>query len=105
MRYDEMQRIYPQIEELFAQVAEQIRAGQTAAGVKQLLGLCVGAEIHKRHQQAVTSKLARFAQLVEQNNACARQNHIAGETALSPPCLYCGSIETTGGRCAWCHVS
>lgn len=53
MRYDEMHELYPQIEELFAQVADQIHAGQPATAAVRFLELRVGVEMHKRHRKTV----------------------------------------------------
>lgn len=68
MKYDEMSRIYPWIEELFALVAGQIHAGMPASGIMPFLEIRIQSEIHKQHRQAVTDKLTQFARVVEENS-------------------------------------
>lgn len=67
MRYDEMSRIYPRIEELFALVAGQIDAGMPALGIMSFLEIRIQSEIYKQHRQAVTDKLTQFARVMEEN--------------------------------------
>lgn len=107
MRYDEMHKLYPQIEEYFAQAADQIHARQDSAVVLSFLELRVGTEIHRQHRKAVIDKLTRFAQLVEENGGAdhAALPRMASEGPYSAPeiCPLCGSLDLSGSVCRWCH--
>lgn len=104
MRYDEMSRIYPWIEELFALVAGQIHAGATADMTIHYIERQIRQKIREEHQQAVTDKLTRFACVVEENS---KTNdialHKAPQVVKIVACPYCGSLDIKSGVCMWCH--
>lgn len=102
MRYDEMHRLYPVIEEYFEQVADQVRSGVLVRAVLDFLGIRIQSEIKPQHQKAVADKLAYWAGAVRSNNDYLRD--IATLPEPEPElCPYCESNETTGGVCGWCH--
>lgn len=98
MRYDEMSRLYPQIEDIFAQAAAQVRGGMDPDAVTAFLAFRIQSEIQPRHQNGAAEKVAAWSYLVRRNMACL-------EPPVTPPvrCQYCASIETAGGTCRWCR--
>ena len=108
MRYDELERIYPQIEELFALVAKRVHTGKNTDDISSYISMC--EEIRPMHRQAVIDKLAIFANVVEANNEYLTYGDnydgellVVQSTSQPEACPFCHSIETNYGICSWCH--
>lgn len=97
MKYADLQRLYPRIWELFAQVADQIDDGRPDAAIMPMLMLRVEAEIRRSHRKDITDKLLDFAKRVREARALEQREH------PSEACRICGSIEISDGVCRWCH--
>lgn len=105
MRYDEMSRMYPWIEELFDLVAGQIHAGATADMVIHHIARKVNQKIREEHRQAVTDKLTQFARIVEENSKTdVTELQETPQAPKVPVCPCCGSLDVEGGACRWCHT-
>ena len=100
MRYDEMQHIYPWIEELFDIIAGQIHAGYTPEYTMKYLSInhaIILERIQKRHITLVNEKLLQFA------NAAHNSRALISPDRPTIPCPYCGSLDTAGNKCGLCH--
>lgn len=99
MRYDVMKQFYPWIDELFTAVQQQIDAGFSPDMAIRVLDFQLQFKVHAAHADAIRSKLMQFAQVVEDN----RNFHDDPEQRHPIQCACCGSIETNGDSCSWCH--
>ena len=67
MRYDEMKRLYPWIDQFFEQAAGQVHAGSTPEMSMGYIRRDLEKRIRPAHLEAVTAKLEKFARLVQEN--------------------------------------
>lgn len=96
MRYSDLCKLYPQMNDLTETAADYIHKGATIEAAVAAVDMPILAFVAPGHQQAVRDKLTQIAQTI-------REVHQSIPEPIPIRCPSCSSIETAGGLCRWCH--